>query len=85
MKPFQNFILYKTFMLVAHGNVLSYYDTNDKKWKCHHRFTDSDDGNESRSTIGLNYTYAYVLKKKVISVFRHEIDAEEGVGIGVLF
>ena len=35
--------------------------------------------------MGLNQTFAYMIKKKVISVFRFETQEENSFGIGVLF
>ena len=74
-------------MLVAHGNILSYYDVETEKWICHHKFEDyaGEVDNQSQRQVNLNQTFAYLIKKKVISVFRHETSDENSFGIGVLF
>ena len=41
LRPFQEFIFYKSFMLVAHGNILSYYNVETEKWVCHHKFEEN--------------------------------------------
>jgi hypothetical protein len=76
IKPFQDFILYKSFMLVAHGNILSYYDIDEERWMKHHKFSEAP-ADVTRSSISLNKTYAYIIKKKVVSVFRHEIHSSD--------
>lgn len=38
LRPFQEFIFYKNLLLIAHGNILSIFDTEDSKWVCHHKF-----------------------------------------------
>ena len=43
VRPFQEFFLYKSFMLVAHGNILSYYDTERESWRCHYHFQNNDE------------------------------------------
>ena len=83
LKPFQQFILYKSFMLVTHGNIISYYDIFEEKWKCHYKFKESP--NVSSVTFNANQTYAYIIKKKVLTVFRHESKNDKTLGIGVLF
>lgn len=30
--------MYKSFLLVAHGNILSYYCLKKNKWRCHYKF-----------------------------------------------
>ena len=35
MKPYQEFVLFKKYLLVAHSNILSCFDTFRKKWICH--------------------------------------------------
>ena len=52
-------------------------------WKVHHEFKD---GNvESAAKVNLNQTYAYLIKKKVVKVFRFQAKDENSEGIGVLF
>ena len=41
IKPFQEFIFHGRFLLVAHGNILSLYDTETEQWRCHHHFEES--------------------------------------------
>ena len=43
VRPYQKFIFYKNFMLVGHGNILSYYDTDLETWKCHYKFKEGSD------------------------------------------
>ena len=39
-KPFETFVLYMNYLLVAHGNIVSYYDTAAKDWMGHINFCD---------------------------------------------
>ena len=39
-RPYQSILHYNSFLFVAHGNVLSYYDIDSMKWKTHHKFVD---------------------------------------------
>ena len=41
IKPFQEFILLEGYLSVAHGNILSLYDTEEGRWRCHHHFEES--------------------------------------------
>lgn len=74
-------------MLIAHGNILSYYDTDKCEWVCHHKFEEhaGEAISENNANVDLNQTFAYTIKKKVISVFRHESRDDNSFGIGVLF
>ena len=73
------------YMLVAHGNIVSYYDIAQKEWKGHINFCDkeSHSGDSGHSMI-LNDTHAFIKNKKVLKVFRHEASKGE-FNIGVLF
>lgn len=87
LKTFSNFILFKTFMLVSHGNIISYYDTQKKAWIDHYQFASNNDdsSNLDQTNVDMNRTYAYINKRKVLSVFRFEIENGDNLGIGVLF
>ena len=37
-KPFETFVLYMNYLLVAHGNIVSYYNTAEKDWLGHINF-----------------------------------------------
>ena len=50
-KPYQEFIFYKNFMLIAHGNILSYYDMEDEEWKCHHKFEEQQSQDEHKVSL----------------------------------
>ena len=58
--------------------MLSYYNTETKRWLCHYKFED-DEG-----SIDENTSFAYAVKKKVLRVFRFDTRSGE-FGIGVLF
>lgn len=60
-------------LLVAHDNIISYYNIEKKEWKCHHKF-DSDD--QETTSIAAN---------RVRKVFRYETKDSSQYGIGVLF
>ena len=80
MKPYQEFVLFKRFLLVAHSNILSCFDTEKKKWICHQKFEigKDDEDFEQRSL-------AFQMRKKVIKVFRYEVEDETDFEIGILF
>ena len=86
VRPFQEFFLYKSFMLVAHGNILSYYDTERESWRCHYHFEDEEeDDDDDFQHMNTRQTFIHNMRKKVINVFRHETKDEGQFGIGVLF
>ena len=62
-KPYSEFIFYKRFMLVAHGNILSYYDVDKKKWITHYMFEDKNEKDPSNPRVNLNQTFAFMIKK----------------------
>ena len=78
------------YLMIAHGNNVSYYDMANKKWMGHINFAlkqDSDGRNIPDNTsvaANLNETYNHLRNKKVIKVFRHEASAGS-FNIGVLF
>ena len=37
-KPFESFVLYLNYLMVAHGNIISYFDTVAKEWVNHTNF-----------------------------------------------
>ena len=51
-KPYHEYFFYKNFMLVVHGNILSYYDVNEEKFITHHMFEDK--GDEISGEISVN-------------------------------
>ena len=90
IKPFAEFIFHGRFLLVAHGNILSLYDTETEQWRCHHPFEESSLKRQATEhgdsqVGGLNQTFAFQIKKKVVNVFREEADDQGTFGIGVLF
>ena len=80
MKPYQEFVLFKKYLLVAHSNILSCFDTFRKKWICHQKFEvgKDDEDFEHRSL-------SYQMRKKVIKVFRYEASDDANFAIGLLF
>ena len=70
-------------ILVAHGNILSYFSMDDDLWISHDNFEDKDDeyGANSAKT---GSKFAYAIKKKVIRMFAYE-DANYLYSIGILF
>ena len=75
VKPYQEIFLYKHMLLVAHDNIISYFNIEKKEWKCHHKF-DSDDQETTTTSIAGN---------RVRKVFRYETKDSSQYGIGVLF
>lgn len=61
-------------MMVAHGNILSYYDVDKEEWKCHHKFEENSQqaSDKGLGQVNMNQTFCYMIKKKVLCVFRHE-------------
>ena len=89
LKPFQEFILWKNFLIVAHGNYLSYYDVDKQQWKWHHKFEEISSTSslaDDQTMVSANHSNAYLLKKQVMKVFRTETTFDaDSAGIGVLF
>ena len=83
-KPLETFVLYMNYLLVAHGNIVSYYDTAAKDWMGHINFCDKESHSESGHSMVLNDTHHFMRNKKVLKVFRHEASKGE-FNIGVLF
>ena len=83
-KPFETFVLYMNYLLVAHGNIVSYYNTAEKDWLGHINFCDKESHAEGSHSVILNDSYAFMKNKKVLKVFRHESSKGE-FNIGVLF
>lgn len=81
LNPYQEIFLFNKTLLVAHGNVLSYYNMASNKWSMHHKFAEglNDDG-----PADANQSFAFVLKKKVLRMFRYE-SALSDYSIGILF
>ena len=82
MKPYQEFFLHKKMLIVAHNDVISYYNTEKKKWKAHYKFNNLD--GVSTSNISINTTFSYSANK-VQKVFSFESKDSSDLGIGVLF
>lgn len=79
LKPYQEFFIYKKFLLVAYGNILSYYNIEERQWRCHYKFQEGPE-----DSFDVNKSFAYAIKKKVIKVFRNDTRSGD-FGIGVLF
>ena len=56
-------------LLVAHNNIISYYNIDKKDWKNHHKF-DNQQGMDS-DLMSINTTFAYS-SNKVLKVFRYQ-------------
>mmetsp|Transcript_40539 Transcript_40539/g.53180 ORF Transcript_40539/g.53180 Transcript_40539/m.53180 type:complete len:113 (+) Transcript_40539:380-718(+) len=80
LNPYQEMFLHNKTMLVAHGNILSYFSMATKRWICHHKFAEDDED----GTPNGNVSFAYATKKKVLRMFRYDGD-DSDFSIGILF
>lgn len=81
INPYQEIFLYNKTLIVAHGNMMSYYNLKTNSWVKHYKFSEGADQSEVN---GLNQTLAYALRKKVLRMFRYDSNVSQ-FSIGILF
>ena len=85
MNPFQEIFMYKKVLIVAHGNIMSYYNLTKNKWLKHYRFQEDGVNLNSRDP---NQSFQHAVNKKVLRMFRYEHedgDGDDELSIGLLF
>ena len=81
--PFSTFVLHDNFLLVAHGNLLSLFDTSENLWIEHINFNKTLQDADA-TVISTQSAVRAMRNDQVAKIFRYQSEASE-LCVGVLF